>query len=194
MIARRIALVLLLATPLAGCAQKLGCTSTATIVIEGLSRNPPEARAILIDSSLNPEINETRGKGFLWDTKQHVVINSSVPMKLVRAVPDGPNSEKVATTHTATIEVSGFPDPLGDILILIDPSLNAEVNEVGDAWKLWPWRTTMDLNQRVVIRSSVPLRLIPADRQELDELDGKWYPSLHTKRRLWRSYSEFRSG
>jgi hypothetical protein len=183
MIARRIVLVLLLTAPLAGCAQKLGCTNTATIVIEDLSRNPPEARAILIDSSLNPEINETRGKGFLGDTKQHVVINSSIPMKLVRAAPDGPNMEKVATTHTATIVVNGLPDSPSNHAILIDPSLNVEVNEIRDAWEVWP--SAKDVKQQVVIRSHVPVKLVPVEPDELEKMDGKWDPSsLLSKKRL----------
>lgn len=183
MIARRLALLLLFVAPLSGCAQKVGWTDTATIVIEGLPREPTESRAILIDSSLNPEIDETHRKGFFWDTQQRVVLNCSVPMKLVRAAPDGPNLEKVATTHTATI-VTTNGIPLRGIGILIDRSLDVKTNTRRDAqFSRWP----KDVNQEILIRSHVPLKLVPLEPGDLDEIEEKWAPCDRNGLDPWRN-------
>ena len=154
----------LLAVSLSGCA-KLTCTNTATIVIDGL---PPHSNedVILIDSRLKPDVNETRASWF-YDTKQRVVINASGPLKLV---PDtrqrGPN--KAATTHTATIVVNGPPKPLRNYPILIDPSLKAEIDELHSVSSLRG--PEKDTEQRIVIRSRVPLRLVPATPKETERL------------------------
>ncbi len=160
---RSIALTLLLAVSLTGCAS-LTCTNTATIVIDGLPRHS----CILIDPSLKPEVNETCGTGLFWDTKQRVVINASGPLKLIPTIPKYPVVDKVGTTHTATVVVNGLPNSPKNYPILIDPCLVPKLNETHGAWSISSRGN--DINQRVVIHSSVPLRLVPASPKEAAKL------------------------
>ncbi len=169
---RLIALILLLAVSLTGCA-KVACTNTATIVIDGLPRRAPRDCPILIDPSLKPEVNETHGVGFFGDTRQRVVINTTGPVKLIPATPYS-YFDKVATRHTATIVVNDLSRPPMNNPILIDPSLIPEANETHGVWNIWT--PECDIKQRVVIRNrsshcnSLILRLVPASPEEADRL------------------------
>jgi len=87
MFVQRIAVVVFLVVLPSGCffGDKFTSRNTATIEVHGLP--PPKACPILIDPSLKPEVNETiddpRDFFFGYDTKQRIVISSSVPLKLV---------------------------------------------------------------------------------------------------------------
>jgi hypothetical protein len=90
MIARRIILLVVLATSLTGCGDKFVRRNTATIQVDGLFEQP--SCPILIDPSVRPEVNEFQKDGRDWffqmDTKQQIVIRNSGPLKLVPATPD----------------------------------------------------------------------------------------------------------
>jgi hypothetical protein len=163
---RPIALILLLAVSLTGCARST-CTNTATIVVQLPLHSPPNSR-ILIDPSLNPEVNETHGAWFPGHTVQRVVINTAGPVKLIPDAPKDHAPDKVAIEHTATIVINGLPKPPRNYPILIEPGLNPEVNKTHAAWNIWT--PAGDINQRVVIHSEVPLRLVPASPEELERL------------------------
>jgi hypothetical protein len=159
---RKITFVIITALSLAGC-NKFIARNTATIEVHGARRPPP---TILIDPSLKLESNESR-KDWFWGTllRQRVVIRDSGPLKLVPdtslGVPD-----KVAVTNTATIEVYGkFEQPAP--AILIDPSLQLESNESYKDNRDPFWG--MDRKQRVVIRESGSLKLVPAAHEDIDK-------------------------
>jgi hypothetical protein len=174
MIIRPIALIPLLVMTLNGCffGDKFYRTNTATIVVEGLPHRR-SADAIFVDPSLRPQVNESLSGGLLsgYDTKQKVVINSDRPLKLVPDTREPP-VDKVATTHAATITVTGPKNNDPIYPILIDPGLLAEVNETSRVNDFWG----MDIRQQVKVHSSVPLRLMPATTEDLERCPIKPIP------------------
>jgi hypothetical protein len=162
---RPLILVFVLVASLAGCA-KYTCTNRATIIVDGL----PHRRScpIVIDPSLNPVVNETQSTGLFWDTKQRVVINTLSPVKLIPSPPDDTNPDKVATRHTATIVINRPLAP--PYPILIDPSLNPEVNETRRSWI--PWKSGNEISQQIMLHRDCPLKLVPASLEEADAMIG----------------------
>lgn len=158
---RLIAMILSLAISLTGCGDKFIRRNTVTIAVNGLPLRR-SYESILVDPSLNPEVNESSSGGFFSHSKQKVVINSDRPLKLVPDTSE-PTIDKVNTNHTATIIVNGPRTPEPIYPILIDPSLKTEVNDTHRVLDFWG----VDIKQEVKVSSRIPLRLVPATPEEM---------------------------